>query len=144
MEDDNIKKDEVYVSYDETIQELTKTMLTSDDSRIIEACGKAIDNVGKRKLEEEKAEIQIELDVEKNELAARELDIQEKKIASENKGNWLRLIGGVLTTAGALLGIVVQGQNATTYLQKYKDIENNGTLINTSRSMIPNIFTRNK
>jgi len=146
MDDDKVVEEVIIDSayYGKTIQELTDIMLSTSDPKVIEACGKAIDSIGKRKLEEEKSVTDIELAIETNDLKAKELDIQESKIASENKGNWLHFWGGVLAVVGPVLGVVINGQNATAYLQKYKDIENNGTLINTSRSMIPNIFTRNK
>lgn len=144
MEDD---KKEVIVDanyWDQKIIETNEKIDKETDPKKIEAYSKLIDSYAKAKQACENAEFDGALKIETIEQKNEEIKVQKEKIASDDKRSWLTFAGGVLAFLGSIAAPVLNGLNAKDYLITYKKIENDGTLMNTSRSMIPNIFTRNK
>lgn len=130
--------------YANEIVKVTELMEKETDPKKIEAYGKLLENLGKLYQQAIQADTDVALAIESNELKGRELDIQEKKVKSDDKRNWLGLAGGVLTFIGGCLVPVLNTSGALEYLKAYKTYEGEGMIINTQRSMIPNLFTRNK
>ena len=150
------------LSYYDMIQEGGKVFVETDDPQLKEATAKGIYHISKANIEDDEAAKRLELEErrvaaqeEANRLKQIELEQQDRKdeqdadlkqqqMAQEDKDSKRRLAGQIFVGVVAFLGVVVNLAGADHFADHLAGIQENGTLINMNKNLIPSFFTNNK